>query len=79
MPNKLDSERSARPSDESVLNYTCRFRSYVLIGRFIDFSENKQIADTGSRFVFKGCNTTVTAKLPGFYNSFEIMCMDQCC
>jgi hypothetical protein len=32
--NKHESERSSRPSDESVLNYTRRDGSYVLIEGF---------------------------------------------
>ena len=32
--NKQDSERSARPGDEPVLNYTRRFQRYVLTEGF---------------------------------------------
>ena len=37
--NKQDSERSARPSDESVLNYTHRIQGYALSDRFMVFED----------------------------------------
>jgi hypothetical protein len=36
-PNKEDSERTARPSDESVLNYISRANDYELIAGFAGF------------------------------------------